>query len=77
MSKYDTSTTEGCAILVIAIVIAFAIYFLMPYVCMLGWAPIAAAFNLPTFTYWNWFWMSWLIRWLFKGSSGTSISRSK
>lgn len=77
MSKYDTSTTEGCAILAVVVIIAFAIYFLMPYVCMLGWAPIAAAFNLPTFTYWNWFWMSWLIRWLFKGSSGASISRSK
>lgn len=77
MSKYSTSTTEGCAIIIVAVIALAVIYFLMPYVCMLGWAPIATAFNLPTFAYWDWFWMSWLIRWLFKGSSGASVSRSQ
>lgn len=85
MSKYgtdtnttiDTDTTTGCIAVCIAFVIALAIRFVMPWVCIMGWAPIAATWNLPTFTYWQWFWMSWLIRWLFKGSGGTTISRSK
>ena len=77
MSKYSTSTTEGCAIIIVAVIALAVIYFVMPYVCMLGWAPIAAAFNLPTFAYWDWFWMSCLIHWLFKSSSGGSVSRSQ
>lgn len=77
MSKYDLSSTEGCAVIIVCIMILGIIYFGMPYVCMLGWAPIAAAFNLPIFAYWDWFWMSLLIRWLFKGSSGASVSRSR
>ena len=68
MTYYYENDTEGCLIILTVLALAGFIWFGMPYVCMLGWAPIAAAWNLPTFTYWNWFWMSWMIRWLFKGS---------
>ena len=71
------SNAEGYAIAIVAVVLMVLIYFGMPWICIMGWKPIAAAFSLPVFGYWDWFWMSWLIRWLFKGSSGASVTRNK
>lgn len=62
---------EGCAIICVVLVLCVAIWFGMPWVCLMGWKPIAAAFSLPVFGYWDWFWMSAMIRWLFKGSSSS------
>lgn len=76
MSK-NYSDAEGCAIVIVGVVFLALIYFGMPWVCIMGWKPIAAAFSLPVFEYWDWFWMSWLIRWLFKSSSGASLTRNK
>lgn len=76
MSK-NYSDTESCVIAVAVVVFGALIYFGMPWVCIMGWKPIAAAFSLPVFEYWDWFWMSLLIRWLFKSSSGTSVTRNK
>lgn len=67
MSK-NYFNAENCTITIVAIVFLAFIYFGMPWVCIMGWKPIAAAFSLPMFGYWDWFWMSWLIRWLFKSS---------
>ena len=75
MSNYFSSKEEGCFVLCVSVVLLVIIYFAMPWVCMLGWEPIAVAFNLPTFTYWNWFWMSWLIRWLFKSGSNVNLNK--
>lgn len=76
MSK-SYSEAEGCILVIVALVLIALIYFGMPWVCIMGWKPIAAAFSLPVFGYWDWFWISWLIRWLFKGSSGASLTRNK
>lgn len=64
---------KSCGI-IIGVAVAFvALMFIMPCVCMTAWGAIAAAFNLPTFTYWQWFFISWAIRWLFKSGSGSNI----
>jgi hypothetical protein len=76
MSK-NYSEAEGCILVTVALVLLAIIYFGMPWICIMGWKPIAAAFSLPVFEYWDWFWMSLLIRWLFKGSSGASLTRNK
>ena len=76
MSK-NYSDAEGCAIAIVGVILLALICFGMPWVCIMGWKPIAAAFSLPMFGYWDWFWMSLLIRWLFKGSSGASLTRNK
>lgn len=33
---------------------------------MIAWTAVAGAWGLPVFTYWQWFFISWAIRWLFK-----------
>ena len=67
------SDAEGCLIICGVLIVLAVIYFGMPWICIMGWKPIAAAFSLPVFGYWDWFWMSWLIRWLFKGNSGKGM----
>lgn len=56
----------GCvaAVGVFAVIIAW--WLLMPYICMIAWGVVAGAFGWPVFTYWQWFFLSWAIRWLFK-----------
>ena len=65
---------EGCAIICVFLILSVAVWFGMPWVCLMGWKPIAAAFSLPAFGYWDWFWMSAMIRWLFKGSSSNGLN---
>lgn len=74
MSK-NYSEAEGCVFVIVALVLLALIYFGMPWVCIMGWKPIAAAFSLPVFGYWDWFWMSLVAHWLFK--SGSSVTRNK
>ena len=69
----DNETKVGCFAVVIGIVLVIAVWFLMPYVCMVAWTAVATVWGLPMFTYWQWFFISWAIRWLFKPSvSNTS-----
>lgn len=76
MSK-NYSDAEGFVIVIVGVILLALICFGMPWVCIMGWKPIAAAFSLPVFGYWDQFWMSLLIRWLFKSSSGASVTRNK
>jgi len=62
----DNETKVGCGVAFLAIAIAIALWFFMPYVCMIAWTAVAGAWGLPVFTYWQWFFISWAIRWLFK-----------
>lgn len=64
----DNETKVGCGVILAACAIAIALWFFMPYVCMIAWTAVAGAWGLPVFTYWQWFFISWAIRWLFKPS---------
>lgn len=64
----DNETKVGCGVVFAALAIAIALWFFMPYVCMVAWTAIATAWHLPLFTYWQWFFISLAIRWLFKPS---------
>lgn len=62
----DNETKVGCGVVFAAVVIALGLWLFMPYVCMVAWTAVATAWGLPLFTYWQWFFISWAIRWLFK-----------
>lgn len=69
----DNETKIGCGGVLVGCAIVIALWFFMPYVCMVAWTAVATAWHLPLFTYWQWFFISWAIRWLFKPSvSSTS-----
>lgn len=68
----------GCLVVILAFFCVIALIFLLPLVVQHAWNIIAVQeFGAPALDYWQCFFGSWALRYLFKGSAGSNSDSIK